>query len=137
LHSKQQKTYQGDAKDARTHSYRVTDQPWSFQGPYRVPKTDIKIFENFGASFRLCSPFPHYTLYSPTNHIGTLSWSLRNSTNAQGTLLDPPMDPKMGPARLISGDTWYKRALQGPFTPQNYHFLKRSLDNGQTFYSLV
>ena len=81
-----------DSKDTRPDSHRVTDQPWSFHGPYRVPKMDL-----FQAVFTIS------TLY--TNHVGTLSWSLRNSTKAQGTLLDP-IDPPMDPVRLISGDPW-------------------------------
>ena len=83
------------------------DQPRAFNGSYGAPKMDLKIFEYFGASFRLCLPFLHYTLSRPSSHVGTLFWSLWNSTKAQGpswTFMDPQMDPKMDPPRLISGD---------------------------------
>ena len=30
------------------------------------------------------------------------------------TLMDPQMDPKTDPARLISGDPWLNKARQGP-----------------------
>ena len=30
------------------------------------------------------------------------------------TFLDPQMDPKTDPARLISGDPWLNKARQGP-----------------------
>ena len=45
-------------------------------------KRDLKIFENFGASFRLCLPFLHYTLHALA-HLTMLKhffWSLSNYT---------------------------------------------------------
>ena len=36
----------------------------------------------------------------------------------QESFMDPTMDPKMDPARLISGDPWLKKALQGSFMAQ-------------------
>ena len=47
-----------------------------------------------------CIPFLHFTLSSPSNHFGTMFWSLWSSIRAQGTLLDlhgPPNGPKNGP----------------------------------------
>ena len=43
-------------------------------------------------------------LYSPSNHVGTLIWSLSNCTKAQGTLLDlhgPPNGPLNGPSEAF------------------------------------
>ena len=94
---------------------------------------DLTIFEkNPGFVYHL------YILHSlaPLNiledffgHCGTLP-RLREPS---WTFIDPPMDPKIYPVRLILGDLWYKKALQGPFMAQNYiFFLDRSLDNVQT-----
>ena len=45
-----------DSREARPYLHRVQDQPWSFNGPYRPPKRELKILETFLASFRLCLP---------------------------------------------------------------------------------
>ena len=34
--------------------------------------------------------------------------------SASGTFMDPKIDPEMDPARLILGDPWKEKALQGP-----------------------
>ena len=89
-----------DSKDTRADSYRVRDQPWSFQGPYRDPKKDGPGPYNFQAYFRVSIPFLYWTLSSPSHHFGTLFWSLWNSIRAQWTLLDlhgPQNGPQNGP----------------------------------------
>ena len=52
------------------------------------------------------------------------------------TLMDPLIDPKMDPLRLILGDPCPKKALQGPSrVPPRSKFIKfyyRPQDNGQT-----
>ena len=97
LHSNQLKNITRVFKDTRADSHRDIYQLWSSHGPYSVLKRNLNFFENFGASVRLGSSFPHYTFYNPANHIVTLSGSLR----AQGTLLVPhgrPNGPKKGPS---------------------------------------
>ena len=108
--------------DTRVESQIVTDQSWSFHGPCRDPKVNDPGPYNFQAYFRASLPFLQCTLSSPSHHFGTLFWSLWNSIRARGTLLDPQMNPTMDPARLISGDPWQKRALQGPFMVQTDQF---------------
>ena len=96
----------------------------------------LKIFEYFGASFRLFLPFLHYTLSSPSSHVGTLFWSLWNSTKAQGTLLDlhgPPNGPQNGPSEANFRGPIVKKGLAGSFHgPKWSMFLDRSLGKRQT-----
>ena len=48
---------------------------------------DLKIFEPLSAC--VCYFYiKHFTFSIPSNHVGTIFWSLTNSTKAQGTLLD-------------------------------------------------
>ena len=63
------KKYFKGFKDTRPYLNRVQEKPWSFNGPYRAPKRDLKIFENFGVSFRLCLLFLCYILPIQSNHI--------------------------------------------------------------------
>ena len=38
-----------DSRDTRPYFHRVQDQPWAFNGPYRAPNINVRIFEkNFG-----------------------------------------------------------------------------------------
>ena len=36
-----------DSRDTRPYLHRVQDQPWSYNGPYRAPKRDLKMFKKF------------------------------------------------------------------------------------------
>ena len=48
------------------------------------------------------------------------------------TFMDPQMDPKIDPARLILGDPYLSKALHGPSKVQIDPFFYRPQDNGQT-----
>ena len=102
----------------------------------------LKIFEYFESTFKLWLPFLHYTLSSPSSHVGTLVWSLWNSTKAQGTLLDlhgPLYGPQNGPSKANFRGPFLKKGPAGSLHgPKWAMFLNRSQDNGQTWiYSLV
>ena len=51
-----------------------------------------------------CLSFQKNTFSKPSDHHGACLLSLLYFTKAQGTLMDPQMDPKIDPARLILGD---------------------------------
>ena len=83
--------------------------------------------KNFQASFRLCLLFLHYTLYiihfSPFDHVGTLLWSLWNSTKAQGALLDlhgPLNGPQNGSCEANSRGPSIKKGPPGSFDGPNW-----------------
>ena len=65
--SKATKKIPRDSWNTGPYLNRVQDQPWSYSGPYRAPKRDLKMFKNFGPSLRLCLPFIHYTLSGPSD----------------------------------------------------------------------
>ena len=46
--------------------------------------------------------------------------------------MDPQMDPKIDPARLVLKDPYGLKALQGPSKVQTDQFFYRPQDNGQT-----
>ena len=125
-----------DSKDTRADTHRVRDQPWSFHGPYRAPEIDGPGHYNFQAYFRVCIPFLYCTLSSPSNHFGTLFWSLWNSIRAQGTLLDlhgPQNGPQNGPCEANFRGPLIEKGPPGSLHGPNWPiFLHRSLDNGQT-----
>ena len=59
--------------------------------------------------FRVCIPFLHFTLSSPSNHLEHFFGHCGTLLGLKGpswTFMDPKMDPKMNPARQISGDPW-------------------------------
>ena len=106
-----------------------------FNGPYRAPKMNLKILL-----------FLHQTLYiihfSPFNHVGTLFWSLWNSTKGQGALLDhhgPQNGPHNGSCEANSRGPSIEKGPPGSFHGPNWSiFFYRPLDNGLTWiYSLV
>ena len=107
-----------------------------------ISKSLILIFEYFESTFKLLLPFLYYTLSSPSSHVGTLVWSLWNSTKAQGTLLDlhgPLYGPQNGPSKANFRGPFLKKGPAGSLHgPKWAMFLNRSQDNGQTWiYSLV
>ena len=75
-------------RDTRPYLHRVQDQPQSFNGPYRAPEMDLMIFAKISWFLRKFWVFLYFVFSSPSNHVGTLIWSLSNCTKAQGTLLD-------------------------------------------------
>ena len=86
--------------------------------------------------------FLYFVFSSPSNHVGTLIWSLSNCTKAQGTLLDlhgPPNGPLNGPSEANFWGPLVKKGPAGSLHGPNWSiFLDRSLDNVQTWiYSLV
>ena len=71
--------------------------------------------------------FLHYTLYiihfSPFNHVGTLLWSLWNSTKAQGALLDlhgPQKGPYNGSGEANSRGPSIEKGPPGSFHGPNW-----------------
>ena len=118
----QQKTR--DSKDTKADTHRVRDQPCSFHGPYRAPEIDGPGHYNFQAYFMVSLPFLYCTLSSPSNHFGTLFWSLWNSIRAQGTLLDlhwPQNGPQNGPCEAYFRGPLIEKgppgSLHGPHWP--------------------
>ena len=75
-----------DSRDTRADIHGVHDQPWSVNGPNRVPQKDIVIFEILSGYFYL---FFENTLYKPSKHYGILFWSFLYFIKAQGTLANP------------------------------------------------
>ena len=69
---------------------------WAVQGLLKGPC-------DFRDSARLCLPFLKYTFFEPSEHHGTRLWSPR-FREPSWTFMDPQMDPKIDPARLILGD---------------------------------
>ena len=49
---------------------------------------DLMIFEKNSGNFEKISGFSFLIFSSPSKHVGSLIWSLFNSTKAQGTLLN-------------------------------------------------
>ena len=80
---------------------------WALQGPLKGPC-------DFRDSERPFSPFLKNTFSKLSEHYGTRLLSLLYFTKAQGTLMDPQMDPKIDPAMLILEDPCRLKALQGP-----------------------
>ena len=61
---------------------------------------DLMIFEKNSGNFEKISGFLFLIFSSPSKHVGSLIWSLFNSTKAQGTLLNlhgPLNGPRNGP----------------------------------------
>ena len=105
LYSKHQKSYQGTLRTQESAPIRSETS----LGPFMDPAGPLKLMVPYPIIFRVCIPFLHCILFSPSNHFGILFWSLWNSTKAQGTLLGvhgSRMDSKMDTTRLISGDPW-------------------------------
>ena len=81
---------------------------------------DLQIFEPLSGC--VCYFYIiHYIFSSPSNHVGTLFWSLWNSTKAQGILLDlhgPLYGPQNGPSKANFRGPFLKKgpagSLQGP-----------------------
>ena len=81
------------------------------------------LWENLGP----CIPFLHSIFSSPSNHVGTLIWSLSNCIKAQGTLLDlygPQNWPLNGPSKANLWGPLVKKGRQGPFMAQTDHFFR-------------
>ena len=131
-----------DTRDTRPYLHSVQDHPWSFNGPYTAPEMDLMIFAKISWFLRKFWVFLYFVFSSPSNHVGTLIWSLSNCTKAQGTLLDlhgPPNGPLNGPSEANFWGPLVKKGPAGSLHGPNWSiFLDRSLDNVQTWiYSLV
>ena len=103
---------------------------------------DPMIFAKISWFLRKFWVFLYFVFSSPSNHVGTLIWSLSNCTKAQGTLLDlhgPPNGPLNGPSEANFWGALVKKGPAGSLHGPNWSiFLDRSLDNVQTWiYSLV
>ena len=85
---RQQKTYQGTLGILRWTLIGSRTR----LGPSMDPTGPLKWTSKFSSLFHAVLLFLHQTLYiihfSPFNHVGTLLWSLWNSTKAQWALLD-------------------------------------------------
>ena len=97
----------------------VQDPTWTFNGPYRAPKMNLKILEPLSGCL-CCFYIKHNTLYilAPLTMLEHFCGHCGTLPRAKGPsliIMDPKMDPIMDPARLIPGDPLYKRARQGPF----------------------
>ena len=51
LHSLINKNIPMDFRDKRADILKVHDQPWAFNGPYRVPQKDLVIFDILSGDF--------------------------------------------------------------------------------------
>ena len=94
------------SRDTRPYLHRVQDKPWSFDGPYRVPKLDLMVFEKI-----LGRVYQFYIFYSvaPLTMVGHLFGHFLTLLRLRGpswTFMAPLMYPKMDPASLISGQPW-------------------------------
>ena len=97
---------------------------------------DLMIFEKISGLLKKLRVFFNSIFFSPSNHVGTLTWSFPNSTKAQGTLLDlhgPPNVPQNGPCEANFRAPLVKKGPAGSdHGPKLSIFLDRSHDNGQT-----
>ena len=103
---------------------------------------DLMIFAKISWFLRKFWVFLYFVFSSPSNHVGTLIWSLSNCTKAQGTLLDlhgPPNGPLNEPSEANFWGPLVKKGPAGSLHGPNWSiFLDRSLANVQTrIYSLV
>ena len=82
-----------DSKETRADSLESQTN----LGPSKDPTGSLKGTSNFLKTLEPLSGCVHnfHIIHSITNHIGTLSRALRNSTKARGTLLDPSWTPKL------------------------------------------
>ena len=103
----QSKKNLSESTDTRYMVHRVQVQPWSFNGPYRAPKRDQRIFKILEPlsgcvyHFNIIDPLASLTMLEHIfGHCGTLP----RVRGPSSTFMDPTMDPKMEAARLISGD---------------------------------
>ena len=108
LHSLINKNIPMDFRDKRADILKVHDQPWAFNGPYRVPQKDLVIFDILSGDFYF---FYKNTLSYPSKQYRIHFWSLWYFTKVQGTLLD--LNTQMDPGRflLTLGEKRPSRAL--------------------------
>ena len=111
LHFKDHKSYQGILGTLEVILIGSRTQPGpsmdpTLQGPYNGPN-------DFRKNSRLCTPFVHYTLCSPSKHLRKLFLVIVELYQDPGdhpglswTIMDPQRDPKMDPARQFLGDPW-------------------------------
>ena len=125
-----------DSRDTKADTNRVHGHPWSVNGPDTAPEMDLTIFEKMLWFLRKFRVFLYFVFSSPSNHVGTLIWSLSNCTKAQGTLLDlhgPPNGPQNGPSEAYFWGPLIKKDPAGFHHGPNWSIcLDSFLDNEQS-----